>query len=83
MGAKSEEIVHDEVREGTHQGCAGNGYDPGHDHLACDIPVDCLDALSRATPMMEPETTCVVETGRCSSVAEKMNSKELGSAENP
>ena len=31
-----------------------------------------LTRCAEPTPMMEPETTCVVETGRCSSVAEKM-----------
>ena len=35
------------------------------------------------TPMMEPETTCVVETGRWSIVAEKMTTAEFRSAAKP
>ena len=34
-------------------------------------------------PMMEPETTCVVLTGRCKSVAVKMTIDEFKSAANP
>ena len=33
--------------------------------------------------MIEPETTCVVETGRCRSVAPKTTTDELRSAEKP
>lgn len=42
-----------------------------------------LTRCAEPTPMMDPETTCVVETGRCSRVAEKMTTAEFKSAAKP
>ena len=36
-----------------------------------------LKRFAVPTPMMEPDTTCVVETGKWSNVAEKMTMEEL------
>ena len=38
----------DKIRCRTHDGRAGDGQDPGRDHLASHIPVDSLDALGCA-----------------------------------
>ena len=42
-----------------------------------------LTRLAVPTPMIEPDTTCVVLTGRCRSVAVKMTVDELRSAAKP
>lgn len=75
--------MHDEVREGTIKAVQGMVMTQAVTIWRATSQWTALTRSAEPTPMMEPETTCVVETGRCSSVAGKMTSKELRSAENP
>ena len=52
--------------------------------ICCATPQrTALKRFAVPTPMMEPDTTCVVETGKWSNVAEKMTMEELRSAAKP
>lgn len=43
-----------DVRQGAHDSRAGNGHDPGRDHLPGDAPVDSFDALCRTDTHNRP-----------------------------
>ena len=52
--------------------------------ICCATPHrTALMRFAAPTPIMEPETTCVVLTGRCSKVAPNMIMDEFKSAEKP
>lgn len=79
----SKDITDKDVYQCADCRCAGNRHDPGTHHGIRHIPVYCTEPLCPAHPIMEPVTTCVVDTGRCRKVAVKIVNAELISAASP